>query len=181
MTEQLHFHFSLSCIGEGNGSPLQCSCLENPRDGGAWWAAICGVTQSQTRLKRLSSSRSRGKHFSWAMPYLGSVSNWKTLLRLGWLCSALRLVRNTSLGRCFGRMDQTRALDFKRDTPHWNSRTTLQWACLLGYVSNFTSLNLRLFYQVGLIMTIWCVILMGVKRHKVRIVSDIVWHVGGAQ
>ena len=58
MTEQLHFHFSLSCIGEGNGNPLQCSCLENPRDGGAWWAAVYGVAQSQTRLKRLSSSSS---------------------------------------------------------------------------------------------------------------------------
>ena len=57
-TEQLHFHFSLSCIGEGNGNPLQCSCLENPRDGGAWWAAVYGVAQSQTRLKRLSSSSS---------------------------------------------------------------------------------------------------------------------------
>ena len=56
MTERLHFPFSLSCIGEGNGNPLQCSCLENPRDGGAWWAAIYGVTQSRTRLKRLSSS-----------------------------------------------------------------------------------------------------------------------------
>ena len=55
-TEQLHFHFSLSCIGEGNGNPLQCSCLENPTDGGAWWAAVCGVSQSRTRLKRLSSS-----------------------------------------------------------------------------------------------------------------------------
>ena len=51
-TERLHF--SLSCIGEGNGNPLQCSCLENPRDGGAWWAAVSGVTQSQTRLKRHS-------------------------------------------------------------------------------------------------------------------------------
>ena len=54
--ERLHFHFSLSCIGEGNGNPLQCSCLENPRDGGGWWAAIYGVVQSGTRLKRLSSS-----------------------------------------------------------------------------------------------------------------------------
>ena len=45
-TERLDFHFSLSCIGEGNGKPLQCSCLENPRDGGAWWAAIYGVAQS---------------------------------------------------------------------------------------------------------------------------------------
>ena len=58
LTEQLRFHFSLSCIGEGNGSPLHCSCLENPRDGGAWWAAIYGVTQSWTQLKRLSSSSS---------------------------------------------------------------------------------------------------------------------------
>ena len=57
MTEQLHFHFSLSCIGEGNGNPLQCSCLENPGDGKAWWAAVYGVTQSWTRLKWLSSSR----------------------------------------------------------------------------------------------------------------------------
>ena len=56
MTEWLHFHFSLSCIGEGNGNPLQCSCLENPRDGGAWWAAVYGVAQSRTRLKWLSSS-----------------------------------------------------------------------------------------------------------------------------
>ena len=57
-TERLHFHFSLSCIGEGNGNPLQCFCLENPRDGGAWWAAVYGVAQSRTRLKRLSSSSS---------------------------------------------------------------------------------------------------------------------------
>ena len=57
-TERLHFHFSLSCIGEGNGNPLHCSCLENPRDGGAWWAAVCGVAQSWTWLKRLSSSSS---------------------------------------------------------------------------------------------------------------------------
>jgi len=56
MTEWLHFDFSLSCIGEGNGNPLQCSCLENPRDGEAWWAAIYGVAQSRTRLKWLSSS-----------------------------------------------------------------------------------------------------------------------------
>ena len=61
MTERLHFHFSVSCIGEGNGNPLQCSCLENPRDGGVWWAAVHGITQSQTRLTRLSSSSSKDK------------------------------------------------------------------------------------------------------------------------
>ena len=64
-TERLHFHFSLSCIGEGNGNPLQCSCLENPRYGGSWWAAIYGVAQSQTRLKRLSSSSSSKYPYSY--------------------------------------------------------------------------------------------------------------------
>ena len=54
--ERLHFHFLLSCIGEGNGNPLHCSCLENPRDREAWWAAVYGVAQSRTRLKWLSSS-----------------------------------------------------------------------------------------------------------------------------
>ena len=54
MTERLHFHFSLACIGEGNGNPLQCSCLENPRDGGAWWAAVYGVAQSRTLLNKVS-------------------------------------------------------------------------------------------------------------------------------
>ena len=57
-TERLHFRFSLSCIGEGNGNPLHCSCLENPRDRGAWWAAVYGVAQSRTRLKQVSSSSS---------------------------------------------------------------------------------------------------------------------------
>ena len=56
-TERLHFHFSLSCTGEGTGNPLQCSCLENPRDRGAWWAAVYWVAQSQTGLKRPSSSK----------------------------------------------------------------------------------------------------------------------------
>ena len=65
-TERLPFHFSISCIGEGNGNPLQCSCLENPRDRGAWWAAVSGVVQSWTRLKRRSSSSSsKQRKFSW--------------------------------------------------------------------------------------------------------------------
>ena len=66
MTERLHFHFLLSCIGEGNGNPLQCSCLENPRDRGAWWATVYGVTQSRTQLKRLSSSSSSSA--TWEAP-----------------------------------------------------------------------------------------------------------------
>ena len=75
-TERLHFHFSLSCIGEGNGNPLQCSCLENPRDGGAWWAAVYGVSQSRTRLKCLSSMMSIFMHtyvHAFVNIYLGSI------------------------------------------------------------------------------------------------------------
>ena len=70
-TERLHFHFSLSCIGEGNGNPLQYSCLKNPRDGGAWWAAIYGVAQSRTRLKRLSSSSSSSSN-----AYIWNLERW---------------------------------------------------------------------------------------------------------
>ena len=72
MTEWLHFHFLLSCIGEGNGNPLQCSCLENPRDWGAWWAAVYGVAQCRTWLKQLSSSSNHSfitqKYFMEALP-----------------------------------------------------------------------------------------------------------------
>ena len=69
-TERLHFHFSLSCVGEGNGNPLQCSCLENPRDGGAWWAAVYGLAQSRTWLKRLSNRSSMSVYISGTSPYL---------------------------------------------------------------------------------------------------------------
>ena len=72
------FSISLSCTGEGNGNPLQCSCLENPRDGGAWWAAVYGVAQSRTRLKRLSSSSSsssRGKLYLLWLMYSGEKNN----------------------------------------------------------------------------------------------------------
>ena len=78
-TEQLHFHFSLSCIEEGNGNPLLCFSLENPRDRGAWWAAVSGVTQSWTQLKRLSSSSSSlslaFKLYSEASQHLKSLEN----------------------------------------------------------------------------------------------------------
>ena len=86
-TEWLHFHFSLSRIGEGNGNPLQCSCLENPRDGGAWWAAIYGVEQSRTWLKRLTSS-SRGPEWAKATKMFSTLIkkaevSWHTLQH-GW-------------------------------------------------------------------------------------------------
>ena len=74
-TEWLHFHFSHSCIGEGSGNPLQYSCLENPRDGGAWWAAAYEVTQNRTRLKWLSSSSSSSKK-----TLIGSKRNLKIQL-----------------------------------------------------------------------------------------------------
>ena len=74
MTEWLYFHFSLSCIGEGNGNPLQCSYLENPRDRVAWWAAVYGVTQSWTRQKRLSSSSSR-TYLLYIIKHLYSLTN----------------------------------------------------------------------------------------------------------
>ena len=74
MTERLNVHFSLSCTGEGNGSPLQCSCLENPRDGGPWWAAVYGVAQSQTRLKQLSSSK--GNIFEGSVQFSRSVMSY---------------------------------------------------------------------------------------------------------
>ena len=71
-TEWLHFQFSLSCFGKGNGNPLQCSCLENPRDGRAWWAAVYGVTQSQTWLKWLSSNRI---HIADSLCYTAETNN----------------------------------------------------------------------------------------------------------
>ena len=74
-TEQFHFHFSLSCIGEGNGNPLQCSCLENPRDRGAWWAAVYGVAQSRT-LMRLSSSSSIPREGGYIDSQCLSISSW---------------------------------------------------------------------------------------------------------
>ena len=77
-TERLHFHFSLSCIEEGNGNPLQCSCLENPRDGGALWAAVYGVSQGQTRLKRLSQFWSRKAKVLWLVSSEASLRGLET-------------------------------------------------------------------------------------------------------
>ena len=90
MTERLHFHFSLSCIGEGNGNPLQCSCLENPRDGGAWWAAAYGVAQSQTWLTWLGSSSS--SKAAWAVMNKRWFQLWVGLQsRKHWECKQLIL------------------------------------------------------------------------------------------
>ena len=100
---------SLSCIGEGNSNPLQCSCLENPRDRGAWWAAVYGVAQSQTRLKQLSSSSSSSRHIDKILGKKLSQGdgriyseNWKILRK--------RIKDNTkklkdTLCSCFGRIN----------------------------------------------------------------------------
>ena len=90
-TEWLHFHSSLSCIGEGNGNPLQCSYLENPRDGGACWAAVYGVAQSRTRLKRLSSSSSSNNSMcSWFHLWMWNVDTEST-------CAVPFYVRKSSI------------------------------------------------------------------------------------
>ena len=91
MTEQLHFPFSLSCTGEGNGNPLQCSCLENPRDGGAWWAAVYGVVRSRTQLKRRSSSSGSSPSLNRFHPIKSgapSVVSLKNFFYLLFLCLA---------------------------------------------------------------------------------------------
>ena len=102
MTERLPFNFTLSCIGEGNGNPLQCSCLENPRDGGAWKAAVYGVAQSRTRLKRLSSSsmivyNSMGsdKHIMTCIHHYGIMQSNFTTLKI--LCVLFILPTGQSL------------------------------------------------------------------------------------
>ena len=104
-TERLHFHFSLSCIGEGNGNPLQCSCLENPRDGGAWWAAVYGVAQSRTWLKRLSSSSSNQNHYNlwflFLLKYLQHSTTWwpDSILSVTDVCPHMSLCPVQGVGR----------------------------------------------------------------------------------
>ena len=115
MTERLHFNFSLSCVGEGNGNPLQYCCLENPRDWGAWWAAVYGVAQSRTRLKRLSSSSSTCIDPSIQWQHTSAAENTPTSTFSSQLCVAaifyqilylldclfLMLVHNHIFYRCY--------------------------------------------------------------------------------
>ena len=99
--------FSLSCIGEGNGNPLQCSCLENPRDGRAWWAAVYGVAQSWTRLKRLSiSSSSICWGFTWCHALFSVLCMfltqfvlclWKTVSAIEWCIDSVCKSRQSVL------------------------------------------------------------------------------------
>ena len=93
-TERLHFHFSLSHNGEGNGNPLQCSCLENPRDGRAWWAAVYGVAQSRTRLKQLSSSSS-----NCVIGFTNCRESWESQC-LAFLTSLIEKSKKIVIGNC---------------------------------------------------------------------------------
>ena len=101
-TERLHFHFSLSCIGEGNGNPLQCSCLQSPRGRGAWWAAVYGVARSQTRLKRLSSN--------------SSVSESEVTQSCPTLCDPMDCSLQASLSMGFSRQEYWSGLPFPSPT-----------------------------------------------------------------
>ena len=119
-TERLHFHFSPSCIGEGNGNPLQCSCLENPRDRGAWWAAIYGVPQSQTWLKQFNSSSSRGYG---NLKYSGSAEEGELL------------PKPTYKGRFAQKYCRKQKLQCKKQDL-WMQRETVNW--VVGGVKNVT-------------------------------------------
>ena len=91
-TERLHFLFSPSWIGEGNGNPHQCACLENPRDGGAWWAAVYGVTQSRTQLKWLSSSSSSSMlQLCWICLFVSTVCACILVCMFVHLCGIFRI------------------------------------------------------------------------------------------
>ena len=138
MTERLNFHFSLSCIGEGNGNPLQCSCLENPRDGGAWWAAVSGAAQIRTRLKRLGSSGSRMQHSGLLCP---SVSLRVVLNSCPWSCSGLDMTERLNFhfslsctGEGNGNPLQYSCLENPRDDGTW-------WAAVYGIAQSRTRLK----------------------------------------
>ena len=140
-TERLRFHFSLWCIGEGNGNPLQCSCLENPRDSGAWWAAVYRVAQSQTRLKWLSSSNPLGQIIllpilqmkSWRLEVLSTCSKPHYLYELYFITIAFKfLVTNKII--CWGWK-----LEVSKSSKSWDSGTVYAEQC---HVHNRYSFNI---------------------------------------
>jgi len=143
MTEWLHFHFLLSCIGEGTGNPLQCSCLENPRDGGAWWAAVYGVAQSWTQLKRHSSSSihsfiQQTFNDSPRGPGMILVPGHKSIkynLCLWKDHGSLNVKVNLSLGE----LVQESETDLKRGCSQVSLSTVSHWKCL-----NFTQKNTQM-------------------------------------
>ena len=159
MTERLHFHFSLSCIGEGNGNPLQCSCLENPRDRGAWWAAVYGPAQSRTQLKRLSSSSSSSSTLTSSTMLLTSPSDFLMALCMShthpadekgslecvfspvWLCSLMDCNLPGSLSMEFPRQEYWSGLLFL--TPGDLPNAEIQPTSLASPASKVNSLPLN--------------------------------------
>ena len=155
MTEQLHFHFSLSPFGEGNGNPLQCSCLENPRDRGAWWTAVYGVAQSRARLKRLKQQQQQ------QIPKMSMFTlaiSWLTTSNLPWFmdltfqvpmqyCSlqhwTLLLSPGTSTtGRCF----PFGSISSFFLEPFFHSSPVAYWAVTNRGSSSFSVLSFALSY-----------------------------------
>ena len=122
-TERLHFPFSVSCIGEGNSNPLQCSCLENPRDEGAWWAVVCGIAQSRTRLKQLSSSSSVIRE---CLLFILLEIHWVSLICGWWNASGLGYTRHYLFIFCFSSQF---LLELSRDT--WSTISVLSYLLLL--------------------------------------------------
>ena len=163
-TERLHFHFLLSCIGEGNGNPLQCSCLENPRDRGAWWAAVYGVAQSRTRLKRLSSS---------TLLWLIACSYFWPMFPFGYSCLSLLLVYMNSLYICWisilGLLTILQILSSrsKEQIPTQQSCPVIEWkrSCLevvqsliweeSGASTCAFFFHMNIVYQFGAHQTVW--------------------------
>ena len=172
-TEWLHFHFSLSCIGEGNGkrtctgngkNPLQCSCLENPRDGRAWWAAVYGVAQSQTQLKWLSSSSGIWefkKHFKLWPSHI--VNNHCLLCPCYEKpCQDLnnpQLGKDQTLSRTV-KVDTSNAmysstfvfLNFSTMVPMWYFHSTEAWKCSLSHGSGVIKCSQHIFPQIPLML-----------------------------
>ena len=141
-TEWLHFHFSLSCIGEGNGNPLQCSCLESPRDGGAWWAAIYGVAQSWTQLKRLSSSSSSSPEINYCKKGLARLQVWSQPGCL-WRGAAKRKCQ-TTVKEGVTKPENQVCLEHEsvkgvRDI--WEGKAVVQWLTFLIQISTKTELQ----------------------------------------
>ena len=175
MTERLPFHFSLSCIGEGNGNPLQCSCLENPRDGGAWWTAVYGVTQSWTRLRRLScSSSSSGRGNAQCSPNLllpKLMATSPTSHAARWDHGTNSSQQNVNIHSCHLLFDHFQfALIHGPNIPDSNAIllfTALDLASITSHVHNwvFFLLWLHLFILSGLISPLISSGILGTYQH----------------
>ena len=139
MTERLHFHFSLWGIGEGNGNPLQSSCLENPRDRGAWWYAICGVAQSRTQLKRLSS-RSSGSSLIFTLVIFDMTDRGTPHEQLIFPTWAMFYNQPQLSDTCFTNLDNQKKL-------RWESRfENLAWIMVESHKTWVISLLIKIFF-----------------------------------